>query len=140
MRTINLKEYYEHITRDTYIDIPDEVYEVFEKSRKDEEAYQSKVYYHKAFYSLDRDDGIEHSAIFVSSSPAEIYERKLTNAELHTAIANLPDKQAKRIYAYYFLGMSMTDIAKAEGVNKSQITRSIKKGLSSMEKFLKTFY
>ena len=140
MKTINLKEYYEHITRDTYIDIPDEVYEVFEKSRKDEEAYQSRVYYHKAFYSLDRDDGIEHSAIFVSSSPAEIYERKLTSTELHTAIATLPDKQAKRIYAYYFLGMSMTDIAKAEGVNKSQITRSIKKGLCSMEKFLKTFY
>ena len=140
MKTINLKEYYEHITRDTYIDIPDEVYEVFEKSRKDEEAYQSRVYYHKAFYSLDRDDGIEHSAIFLSSSPAEIYERKLTSTELHTAIATLPDKQAKRIYAYYFLGMSMTDIAKAEGVNKSQITRSIKKGLYSMEKFLKTFY
>lgn len=70
----------------------------------------------------------------------EIYERKLTSEQLHAAIASLPDKQAKRIYAHYFMGMSKTAIAKAAGVNKSQISRSIAKALRSMEKFLKTTY
>lgn len=137
MKKINLKDYYSHITVDTYIDIPDEVFNIFEEHRKAEQAYQSRIRYHKAYYSLDRGDGIEHSALFVSLSPDEIYERKLTTEQLHAAIATLPDKQAKRIYAHYFLGMSITAIAKAEGVNKSQITRSINRGLSHLEKYLK---
>lgn len=137
MKKINLKDYFAHITLDTYVDIPDEVFDIFEEYRKAEQAYQNKIRYHKAYYSLDRGDGIEHSALFVSLSPDEIYERKLSNEQLHAAIATLPDKQAKRIYAHYFLGMSKTAIAKAEGVNKSQITRSINQGLSHLEKYLK---
>lgn len=137
MKKINLKDYYTHITTDTYIDIPDEVFNIFEEYRKAEQAYQSKLRYHKAYYSLDRGDGIEHSALFVSLSPNEIYERKLTNEQLHAAIATLPDKQAKRIYAHYFLGISKTAIAKAESINKSQVTRSINQGLSHLEKYLK---
>lgn len=137
MKRINLKDYYGHITADIYIDIPDEVFNIFEEYRKAEQAYHSKINYHKAHYSLDRNDGIEHSALFVSLSPDEIYERKLTREQLHVAIATLPDKQAKRIYAHYFFGMSITAIAKAEGVNKSQITRSINRGLSYLEKYLK---
>lgn len=137
MIKVNFKKYYDHITTDTYHDIPDEVFNILEEYRKAEQAYHSKINYHKAYYSLDRNDGIEHSALFVSLSPDEIYERKLTREQLHAAIATLPDKQAKRIYAHYFLGMSITAIAKAEGVNKSQITRSINRGLSHLEKYLK---
>ncbi len=137
MKKINLKDYYDHIVIDTYIDIPDEVFNIFEEYRKAGQAYQSKIRYHKAYYSLDRGDGIEHSSLFVSLSPDEIYERKLTNEQLHAAIATLPDKQAKRIYAHYFLGMSVTAIAKTEGVYKSQVTRSINRGLSHLEKYFK---
>ncbi len=137
MKRINLKDYYDHISIDTYINVPDEVYDIFEAYRKAEQAYQSKRHYHKAYYSLDRDDGIEHSALFVCLSPDEIYERKLTSEQLHAAIATLPDKQAKRIYAHFFLGMSKAVIAESEGVNKSQVTRSINKGLSHIEKYLK---
>lgn len=137
MKRINLKDYYDHISIDTYINVPDEVYDIFEAYRKAEQAYQSKRHYHKAYYSLDRDDGIEYRALFVSLSPDEIYERKLTSEQLHAAIATLPDKQAKRIYAHFFLGMSKAVIAKSEGVNKSQVTRSINKGLSHIEKYLK---
>ncbi|WP_313129484.1 RNA polymerase sigma factor [Anaerocolumna sp.] len=137
MKTINLKDYYAHIGIDTYIDIPDEIFNIFEEYRKAEQAYQSRIRYHKAYYSLDRDDGIEHSALFVSLSPDEIYERKLTNEQLHAAIATLPDKRAKRIYAHYFLGMSKTAIAKAEGVTEKAIRNSIERGLTYMEQYLK---
>lgn len=137
MKTINLKDYYAHIGIDTYIDIPDKVFDIFEEFRKAEQAYYSRVNYHKAYYSLDRGDGIEHSTLFVSLSPDEIYERKLTNEQLHAAIATLPDKQAKRIYAHYFLGMSKTAIAKAERVSEKAIRNSIERGLACMEQYLK---
>ena len=137
MKTINLKDYYDHIIVDTYIDIPSEVFEVFEEHRKAEQAYQSRVHYHKAYFSLDAGDGIEHCALFRSLSPDEVYERKLTSKQLHSAISALPDKQAKRIYAHYFLGMSKVSIANAEGVSPSSIKESIYRGLESLEKYLK---
>lgn len=139
MKTINLKDYYAHIAIDTYIDILDEVFDIFEEHRKAEQAYQSRIRYHKAYYSLDRGDGIEHSALFVSLSPDEIYERKLTSEQLHAAIATLPDKQAKRIYAHYFMSMSKTAIAKAEGVSEKAIRISIERGLHGIEKHLKKY-
>ncbi len=59
--------------------------------------------------------GLEHEAVFVALSPHELYERKVTMQELHAAISSLPDKQAKRIYALFILGMTKQDIARAEG-------------------------
>lgn len=36
MKKINLKDYYAHMTTYTYIDIPDEVFDIFEEHRKAE--------------------------------------------------------------------------------------------------------
>lgn len=137
MKRVNFKKYYDHITTDTYHDVPDEVFNILEEYRKAEQAYQSRIRYHKAYYSLDRDDGIEHNALFVSLSPDEIYERKLTTEQLHTAIATLPDKQAKRIYAHYFMGMSKASIAKTEGVSEAAVRVGIEKALMNLEKIFK---
>ncbi len=74
--------------------------------------------------------------MFVALSPCEIYERKVTMPELHAAISSLPGKQAKRIYAYFVLGISKTDIARAEGVDEKVVRLAIERGLRNMEKFL----
>jgi RNA polymerase sigma-70 factor (ECF subfamily) len=123
-----------------YIEVSDELAQLLEHFERKEANYQRKKYRYKAHYSLERGDGIEHDVLFVSLSLEEIYERKLTSEQLHAAIASLPDKQAKRVFAHYFMGMSKTAIAKAEGVNKSQVLRSIEKGLKNIEAFLKKFY
>ena len=99
MKIINLKYYYPYYTQDTFVEVPDELLAVFEESARAEATYERRKYRYKAHYSLDRGDGIEHNILFVSLSLDEIYERKLTSQQLHAAIASLPDKQAKRIYA-----------------------------------------
>ena len=137
MKTINLKDYYDFITADTYIEISDDIFETFEEHRKLEQAYQSKVYYHKAYYSLDCDDGIESKAVLISYSPEEIFIQNLTKEQLYNAISTLPDIQAKRIYAHYFLGMSKVSIARAEGVAPSSVKDSIYRGLKHLENKLK---
>ena len=139
MKTINLRDYYPFYQHDCLLEVPDEVANLFDDYKRTEQAYQRQKYRYKAHYSLDRGDGIEHDILFVSLSPDEIYERKLTTEQLHAAIAALPDKQAKRIYAHYFMGMSKTAIAKAEGVNEGTVRESIKTGLHSIEKYLKKF-
>ena len=42
-----------------------------------------------------------------------------------------------RIYAHFVLGMSKTDIARAEGVDEKVVRLAIERGLRNMEKFLK---
>lgn len=51
-------------------------------------------------------------------SPEEIYSRKLSKQELFAAVSHLPEKQAKRIYAHFFLGISKAQIPD-RGRNKS---------------------
>ena len=73
-----------------------------------------RTYRAKAFYSLDRGDGIECAAIFRVETPQEIYERNLTLQQLNAALAKLPLKQAQRIYAHYILEKSYA-LARSEG-------------------------
>ena len=133
MEKINLRDYYSFYTSDYFIDVPDEVAAALLEAKRQEEAYRRRMYRHKAQYSLDRGDGIEHDICFESMSPYEVYERKIADEQLHAIIASLPDKQCKRIYAHYILGMSKTEIAQAEGVSKSRISESIERGLRNME-------
>ena len=138
MKKINLRAYYpDFYITDCIVEVPDEVAAVLDSYKHAEAAYYMRTYRHKA-YSLDRGDSIENDILFVSLSPCEIYERKVTAEQLHAAIASLPDKQAKRIYAHYFLGISEAEIARSERINKSQITRSISKALKNIELFLKS--
>ena len=98
MAIINLRDYYPFYTSDYFMEVPEDVVEMFKEFDRKEAAYRLRTYRHKAYYSLDRNDGIEHEALFVAFSPYELYERKVTIQELYTAISRLPDKQAKRIY------------------------------------------
>ena len=117
------------------MEVSEEVAEMFKEFDRKEAAYRLRTYRHKAYYSLDRDDGLEHEALFVALSPHELYERKVTMQELHAAIASLPNKQAKRIYARYYLGMTVNEIAEVEGVDPSRVRDSIRRGLKQLAKY-----
>lgn len=138
MAIINLRAVYPEIyTTDYMIEVPDEVAEFIAESDRKEAAFRRRTYYHKAFYSLDRGDGIEYDALFLSVSPSEVYEQKVTMEQIHEAMTMLSDKQAKRVYAHFFLNMTEVDIARTEGVSAAAVCRSICRGLQKMEVFLK---
>ena len=70
MKTINLREQYpDFYSTDTYVEVPDEVATFMQEYDRKESAYRRRTYYHKAFYSLDRGDGIEYDALFLSVTP-----------------------------------------------------------------------
>ena len=139
MPIINLRQYYPFYEADCFIEVTDTVAEVLRRGKLQENAYRLRVYRHKAYYSLDRGDGLEHDALFVALSPYELYERKLTMEQLDEALAALPDKQARRVYAHYILSVSKAEIARAEVVSEGTIRESIKRGLCNLEKYLKNF-
>lgn len=135
MKEINLRDYYPFYTNDMIVSVPDEVVEVLEEYRRRDEAYRIRTYRHQAFYSLDMDDGIEREIVLVQPSPFEILEQMHLKEVIYKGLSTLPDKQARRIYAHFFLGMSQTAIAKAEGCDKSSVRDSIHRGLRQLRKF-----
>lgn len=140
MVRINLRDYYPFYKSDCIIEVEDEIAELFKQYNRKEHADFERRRINKAYYSLNTGDGIEKEIILLVLSPDEIYERKMSKKELYTAISSLREKQAKRIYAHFFLGMSKAEIARIEGVNKATVTHSIEKALKSIEKFLKNFF
>lgn len=138
MKTLNLRDCYPSLyTSDFFIEISDEVADIFITSKRNEAAYHSRKYYNKAQYSLDRDDGIERHILYSEPSAEDIYERTIATKQVFAAIDVLPVKQAQRIYAHYFLGVSIPAIAKSEGVNVQVIRKSIQRGLRNIGKILK---
>ena len=138
MPSINLRDLYpDYYKSDYFIEVPDQLAQELCQFERDENAYRLRTYRHKAYYSLDRGDGIEHEVLFVVSTPDELYEKKLTNRQLYAAISQLPEKQAKRIYAYYFMDMDEYAIAASEGVSQQAVHTSIRRGLHNHEKFMK---
>ena len=113
---INLRDFYPYYTCDAFVEVSDEIGAVLLESKREEKNYIDRLGYHKAYYSLDRGDGIENDAVDKPMTPEDAYIHKAVMAELYAAFASLPDKQAKRLYALFFMGMSRTEIAKAEGV------------------------
>lgn len=105
MVKINLRKYYpDFYTTDCIVEVPDEVSALMDSYEHAEAAYYLRRYRHKAYYSLDCGDGIERDILFMSLSPCEIYERKVTAEQLHAAIAALPDKQGQTYLCLLLLG------------------------------------
>ena len=94
------------------------------------------MYNYKAQYSLDCDNGIEKAVVQNPPTLEEILENKELRHQLYTAVMELPDKQAKWIYARFYLGMTVKEIAQAESIDPSWVYKNIKQGLKRLSKSL----
>ena len=134
MTTINLKDFYYWYIQDQFIEVADEVAEALTASRRQEAAYVERARYNKAYYSLDCDDGIEYSACQHEPSPQELLDRKELFFRLWNALNSLPEIQGRRIDAHIILGISIKEIAEADGVHEESVRQSIKRDLERMKK------
>ena len=57
MAIINLRDYYPFYTSDCFMEVSEEVAEMFKEFDRKEAAYRLRTYRHKAYYSLDRMTG-----------------------------------------------------------------------------------
>ena len=141
MKKINLRDYYPFYTKDTVVEVPEEIALLLREYELLEEAYRIRTYRYKAFYSLDYAGGIERDmAALDQKNPCDLVEQLYDREQLYKALASLPEKQRNRIYAHYFLGMSKSAIARAEGINESNVRQSIEHGLRNLEKILKKIF
>ena len=140
MKKVNLRELYPDIYKtDVFIEVSSEVQEVFLTDKRAEAARQRQMYNYKAYYSLDCDNGIEKQVVYQPPTPEMLMEEKQLREQLYSAVMALPEKQAKRIYARFYLGMTVKEIAKTEGVDLSRVYDSIQRRLKWLAKNLKKF-
>ena len=137
MTTINLKDFYYWYLTDELVEVPDEVAEELMASKRREAAHAERVRYNKAYYSLDCDDGIEYSACLHEPTPQELLDRMQLFVHLWNALNSLPEVQGVRVEAHLILGKSYRQIAREQGVDKSVVRRSVKRGMAAMKKYLK---
>ena len=136
MKKINLRELYPDVyTTDFFVDVTEEVMEAIRAAERAEAAYDRRMYRYKAHYSLDCDNGIENAVLLKPQTPEMVLEEKQFQEQVYAAVMKLPEKQAKRIYARYYLGMTVNEIAEVEGVDPSRVRDSIRRGLKQLVKY-----
>ena len=132
MAVINLrKHYYPLYTKDTFVEVPDEVAAVMEECRLYENRQEHrKSYYH--VYSMDCSPGIENHAMFLVQSPEDLIIQEIDEAaeellleRLAEAITHLSPTQARRLHARYALKKKFREIAADEGVSGSSASACV---------------
>ncbi len=138
MKKVNLRDLYPDVYKNDYfVEVTEDVLETIRAAERAEAAYDRRMYRYKAYYSLNCDNGIENAILMKPQTPEMLLEEKQLREQLYAAVMALPEKQAKRIYARYYLGMRVSEIATAEGVDPSRVRDSIRRGLKQLAKYFR---
>ena len=136
MKKVNLRDLYPDVYKnDHFVEVTEDVLETIQSAERAEAAYDRRMYRYKAHYSLDCDNGIENAVLLKPQTPEMVLEEKQFQEQVYAAVMKLPEKQAKRIYARYYLGMTVNEIAEIEGVDPSRVRDSIRRGLKQFGKY-----
>ena len=139
MQKINLRDLYPDAYKtDVFVDVAEEVLAAIRDQQQDDAAYERRKFRHKAYYSLNRGDDIENDALNQPPTPEEILEQKQLKKEVYAALMQLPAIQARRIYARFYLGMRVAEIARIEGADRRRVWESIRRGLKKLARLLDT--
>ena len=136
MKKVNLRDLYPDVYKtDHFVEVTEDVLETIRATERAEAAYDRRMYRYKAHYSLDCENAIENAILMKPQTPEMLLEEKQLREQLYAAVMKLPEKQAKRIYARYYLGMAVNEIAEVEGVDPSRVRDSIRRGLKQLGKY-----
>lgn len=146
MTVINLKRYYYPLVKmDVFVEVPDEIADALLHLRREENNRTSKIWYHKAYFSLDCEDGIENCAIgWAQPSPEDDMiqaedeaAHELLLEHLQEAIGQLTPTQARRLHMRYMLEMKYREIAAIEGISTTQASDSVRAAVIKLRNYFK---
>ena len=108
MKYIDLRKEYPHLDS-TYSEYPVsyKIDAMFEQCRLAEQALEKRRSRNGDVISLDNEPGVEAHILEQVPGPEEEAMQHIQNEELYKALRSIPRKQADRIYAYYFMDMSL---------------------------------
>ena len=141
MKYIDLRKEYPHLDA-TYSEYPVsyKIDAMFEQCRLAEQALEKRKSRNGDVVSLDSEPGVEAHILEQASGPEEEAMKHIQNEGLYKAMRSIPRKQADRIYAYYFMGMTLEEIAAAEGTSAQAVYYSIQAGKKNLKKILEKLF
>ncbi|HOG01769.1 MAG TPA: sigma factor-like helix-turn-helix DNA-binding protein [Clostridia bacterium] len=134
MIVINLRIYYPVLYgQDVFCEVPEQVKLLLDELKRLEHAQNERRRYHGEYleYHESATDGIVE---YLSSE--EEYLQSCRRQELYRAMLRLPAKQMRRIYAHFFLQLSLTEIARVEKVSIAAVSSSITQGILHLRRYL----
>ena len=129
----------DYINMDVYLEVSDEIAGQLDRFKLDEEAHRVRILRAKAYFSLNRGDGIEKDALQKPPQPLELLLKAEQAERLNAALRSLSERQRRRLLAFYLDGKNKSQIAKEENVSEGSIRESIRSGLAQLKKSLKNF-
>lgn len=135
MTTIYLNRYYPYLPKGAALEVSGEIAATLSTGGRLGDSYQRRKREHDEC-SLEAGAGYEAHVCRPPLTPEEHLEAQELRAALYAAISRLPAAQARRVYPHYILGISKADLARAEGVERSVVCRSIERGLIALKNIL----
>lgn len=141
MKYIDLRKEYPHLDS-TYSEYPVsyKIDAMFEQCRLAGQALEKRRRRNGDVVSLESEQGVEAHILERVPSPEEETMQHIQNEELYKAMRAIPKKQADRIYAYYFMDMTLEEIAAADGTSVQAIYYSIQAGKKNLKKILEKLF
>ncbi len=130
-----MKIKYKFVTGETMeIEVAEEIGTVILESRRKEHADNERHRYHAEF-SLD--DAVYEGSVFSSpgTNPAEVVSMKESDKECEDRLLQLTPIQRRRL-ENLMEGMSIADIARAEGTSFNTVKESIESARKKLKKFM----
>ncbi len=113
-----------------FVIITPEMYKVItESTRNDEREHKREFLYHDV-YAIE-DERIPSAPL---SDPADIAESNDTYKHIIEEMLKLPGLQGRRMYQHYVQGLTIEEIASAEGVATISVYQSIQRAKKAMHK------
>lgn len=147
MPIINLKKYYYPLIKtDTFVEVSDEVANELLALRREEDRIISRIRYHKAYYSLDADNGIENAALNLKSlSPEDMLVQEeeeahhdLTLKRLEEAMTVLNHIQTRCVHHRFVKKKKYWEIAQAENISQNQATYIVRSAVLKMRQYFES--
>ena len=137
---INLKQYYPELyNNDYFIEVDQEIVNVFIEFQRAEWNYNQKIKYHKSYYSLNSQPYVENESLNMNLS-ADKMINDLSHKEMmdyiFCCIRKLPKKESSRIIRYYLEGKNLIQIAREDHVSITAVHLSIQLGLKKLKEVL----
>lgn len=113
-----------------FVVITSEMYEVIKDSKKNDAREQKRGSLYHDVYAIE-DERVPAAPL---SDPAIIAESDETYKHIINEMLKLPGLQGRRMYQHYVLGLSVEEIATAEGVAAISVYQSLQRAKKAMHK------
>lgn len=133
---IRLSDFYkDYCGTPEYVEVSDEVLTFLIESKREEQKIRMRDYRHLAACGFDEIEAAVCAGVYVDSAE-DIFFEKYQKEEIYAIFRKLKPEVFRRFYLYYAVGLTIQQVAEAEGISHTAVSKSVKKAKAELKKLL----